>query len=43
MKLLFAFVKDKKFDRALKKVNHSLEKVYVDAELHYIALIAVQQ
>jgi len=40
IKALFALLKDKKFDQALKKVNKSLEKVFVDAELHYIAFIA---
>ena len=40
IKLLFSLLNDKKFDRVLKKVNHILEKVFVDAELHYIAFIA---
>lgn len=39
-KALFSLLNDKKFDEALKKVNKSLEKVFVDAELHYIAFIA---
>jgi hypothetical protein len=39
-KLLFSLVNSKKFDEALKKVNQTLEKVFVDAELHYIAFIA---
>ena len=39
-KLLFSLLKDKKFDQALKKVNQLLEKVFVDAELHYVAFIA---
>jgi hypothetical protein len=40
IKLLSSLLKDKKFDQALKKVNEMLEKVFVDAELHYIAFIA---
>ena len=40
IKLLSAFLNDKKFDKALKKVNQILEKVFVDAELHYIAFIS---
>ena len=40
IKALFSLLNDKKFDQALKKVNESLEKVFVDAELHYIAFIA---
>ncbi|HJT68982.1 MAG TPA: DUF4919 domain-containing protein [Terriglobales bacterium] len=40
IKLLFSLLNDKKFDEALKKVNQVLEKVSVDAELHYIAFIA---
>jgi hypothetical protein len=40
IKLLFSLLNDKKFDQALKNVNQSLEKVFVDAELHYIAFIA---
>ena len=40
IKLLFSLLNDKKFDEVLKKVNQSLEKVFVDAELHYIAFIA---
>lgn len=40
IKLLSSLLHDKKFDRALKKVNHLLERVFVDAELHYIAFIA---
>lgn len=40
IKLLFSLLKDKQFDRALKKVNQSLEKVFVDAELHYIGFVA---
>jgi Domain of unknown function (DUF4919) len=40
IKLLFSLLNDKKFDQALKKVNPILEKVFVDAELHYIAFIA---
>jgi hypothetical protein len=39
-KLLFSLVNSKKFDEALKKVNQILEKVFVDAELHYLAFIA---
>ena len=40
IKLLFSLLNDKKFDQALKNVNHMLEQVFVDAELHYIAFIA---
>ena len=40
VKLLFSLLNDKKFDEALKKVNQILEKVFVDAELHYIAFTA---
>lgn len=40
IKSLFALLKDKKFDEALKKVNKHLEEFFVDAELHYIAFIA---
>lgn len=40
MKSLFSLLDGKKFDQALKKANAALEKVYVDAELHYIAFIA---
>lgn len=40
IKLLSSLLKDKKFDQALKKVNQLLEKVFVDAELHYIAFTA---
>ena len=40
IKLLFSLLNDKKFDQALKKVNQMLEKVFVDAELHYIAFTA---
>ena len=40
VKLLFSLLNDKKFDQALKKVNQILEKVFVDAELHYIAFTA---
>lgn len=40
IKLVFSLLNDKKFDQALKKVNQILEKVFVDAELHYIAFIA---
>lgn len=39
IKLLFSLLNDKKFDQALKKVNQILEKVFVDAELHYIAFM----
>jgi hypothetical protein len=39
-KALFSLLNDKKFDEALKKVNKSLERVFVDADLHYIAFIA---
>jgi hypothetical protein len=37
---LSSLLNSKKFDQALKKVNQLLEKVFVDAELHYIAFIA---
>jgi hypothetical protein len=37
IKLLSSLLNDKKFDQALKKANQLLEKVFVDAELHYIA------
>jgi Domain of unknown function (DUF4919) len=40
IKRLFSLLDDKKFDEVLKKVNQILEKVFVDAELHYIAFIA---
>ena len=40
MKLLYSLLNDKKFDQALKKVDKLLEKIFVDAELHYIAYIA---
>ena len=40
IKSLSSLLNDKRFDQALQKVNKSLEKVFVDAELHYIAFIA---
>jgi len=40
IKTLYSLLKDKKFDQALSKVNQGLEKVFVDAELHYIAFVA---
>lgn len=40
IKLLSTLLNDKKFDQALTKVNQLLEKVFVDAELHYVAFIA---
>jgi hypothetical protein len=40
IKLLSPLLNNKKFDQALKKVDQLLEKVFVDAELHYIAFIA---
>ena len=40
IKSLSSLLNSKKFDQALKKVKQLLEKVFVDAELHYIALIA---
>ena len=40
IKLLSSLLDDKKFDQALEKVNQLLEKVFVDAELHYIAFVA---
>jgi hypothetical protein len=39
VKLMFSLLNDKKFDQALNKVNQILDKVFVDAELHYIAFI----
>ncbi len=39
-KVLFSLLNEKKFDQVLKKVNQLLDKVFVDAELHYIAFIA---
>jgi hypothetical protein len=43
IKLLSSLLNDKKVDQALKKVDQLLEKVFVDAELHYIAFIANSQ
>lgn len=40
IKLLYSLLNEKKFDKALIKANQDLEKVFVDAELHYIAFIA---
>ena len=40
IKALSSLLNDKKFDQALKKVDQLLEKVFVDAELHYIAFMA---
>jgi Domain of unknown function (DUF4919) len=40
IKLLSSLINNKKFDQALEKVNQLLEKVFVDAELHYIAFVA---
>jgi len=40
IKLLSSLLNDKKFDQALKKVDQLLEKVFVDVELHYIAVVA---
>jgi hypothetical protein len=40
IKLLFSLLKDKRFDQALKKADEALEKVFVDAELHYVAYVA---
>jgi len=40
VKQLSSLLNGKKFDQALKKVDQILEKVFVDAELHYIAFIA---
>ena len=40
IKPLSSLLTDQKFDQALKKVNKLLEKVFVDAELHYIAFVA---
>src|SRR5215471_6414908 len=42
-KLLSSLLNDKKFDQVLKKVDQLLEKVFVDAELHYFAFIANSQ
>lgn len=43
IKSLFSLLNDKKVDQALIKVNEMLEKVFVDAELHYIAFVANSQ
>ena len=40
MKLLFSLLNQKKFDQALANVNRLLEKIFVDAELHYAAFVA---
>ncbi len=40
IKLLSSLLNEKKFDQAREKVNQLLEKVFVDAELHYIAFVA---
>jgi Domain of unknown function (DUF4919) len=40
VKVLFSLLNEKKFDQALKNVNQLLDKVFVDAELHYIAFVA---
>ena len=40
IKLLSSLLNDKKFDQALKKVDQLLEKVFVDVDLHYIAVVA---
>jgi Domain of unknown function (DUF4919) len=40
IKRLFSLLNDKKFEQALKKVDQLLERVFVDAEVHYIAFIA---
>ena len=40
IKRLSSLLNGKKFDQALKKVNQILEKVFVDAELHYMAFVA---
>jgi hypothetical protein len=40
IKALFSLVNDKQFDQVLKKADLILEKVFVDAELHYIAFVA---
>ena len=40
IKRLSSLLNHKKFDQALKKVNQLLERVFVDAELHYIAFVA---
>lgn len=37
---MFALLNDKKFDEALKKANRTLETIFVDAEVHYIAFVA---
>jgi hypothetical protein len=40
IKRLFSLLNETKFDQVLKKADQLLEKVFVDAELHYIAFIA---
>lgn len=40
IKRLSSLLSNKKFDQALKKVNQLLERVFVDAEVHYIAFMA---
>ncbi len=40
IKRLSSLLNQKKFDQALQKVNQILEKVFVDAEVHYIAFVA---
>ena len=40
VKRLSALLNSKEFDQALKNVNQLLEKVFVDAELHYMAFVA---
>lgn len=39
-KKVTAFLKDKKFDEALKELNKALDDVFVDIDLHYYAFIA---
>ena len=40
IKLLHSLLNEKRFDHALTKVSNALDKVFVDAELHYIAFVA---
>lgn len=40
IKLFYSLIREKKFGELLKKANQALEKVFVDAELHYIAYVA---
>lgn len=40
IKKAITFLKDKKFDEALKEINKALDVVFVDIDLHYYAFIA---